>query len=77
MKNLFYITAFIIGVAITANANPAHRTFEVAGCDIKIKVPIALYQDALDAGLREWVATQCGIAPLTSPRPVARPWGDA
>ena len=77
MKTIFYITAFIIAAAIGAKADPAHRTFEIAGCDIKIKVPVALYQDALDAGLREWVAVQCRIAPLTSPRPVAGPWGDA
>ena len=75
MKTIFYIATFTIAATIGSQADQAYRTLEVAHCDVKINVPTAIYAEALDAGVVAWLAAQCTYAPLTSPRPVVRPWG--
>lgn len=56
-RPIFYIAAFFTAITISASADQPHRTMS-NGC-VTIAVPTAVYQDALEAGLREWMDMQC------------------
>ena len=51
-----FIIATFAGV-VTADASAYRMT---NGC-VSINVPAAIYHDALDAGLFEWMDMQCGV----------------
>ena len=56
MKIMFYTIAFLIS-AFAASAEQPHVT--VLGDCMEIKVPTAIYHDAVAAGLRDFLAAQC------------------
>ena len=55
-----YIATFIIAAVIGAHLEQPHYTM-TNGC-VSIKVPTAIYHDALDAGLFDWMDMQCEVA---------------
>lgn len=54
----FHLAVFAAAAFTGAQAEQPHLTM-TNGC-VDIAVPTAIYHDALEAGLRDWMDMQCG-----------------